>query len=362
MFDFIEPSEYSYFHYQFYLIVVFFILFNSVLSKLNDSRNISLLNTIGYLYLVFIIFYMGMRPISGAFIDMTVYANMFEGFKQSGTLEYSDDYGFYYFLEFCSKIMNVETFFFVCACLYIIPLFFLSRKLFKQYWFYSFLILCGSFSFWSYGTNGIRNGIATSLFLMAFVYKKNRTFTIGVMLLSCTFHQSLLLPTIAYLVSSYYKSSKNYLIFWCSSILISLTVGNYLVLLVGGSGYGAEKVGAYFTESVNEEFRNSGFRWDFILYSSLAVYSGWYYLFKKKIQDKFYSQIYNVFLIANAAWILVIRVNFSNRFAYLSWFMMGLIIIYPLLKGRILNYQNFKIGIIIITYFSFTYLMNVVLK
>ncbi|RZJ63944.1 MAG: hypothetical protein EOO47_27640, partial [Flavobacterium sp.] len=33
------------------------------------------------------------------------------------------------------------------------------------YAFYGFFALLISFSFWSYGTNGIRNGIATSLFL-----------------------------------------------------------------------------------------------------------------------------------------------------------------------------------------------------
>ncbi|WP_158091368.1 EpsG family protein [Tenacibaculum holothuriorum] len=304
---------------------------------------------------------MGMRPINGVFVDMTVYANMFKRYQESGFIEYSDDYGFYYFLELCGDYMNVETFFFVCACLYVLPLFFLSKKLFRQYWFYSFLILCGSFSFWSYGTNGIRNGIATSIFLLAFFYRKNRPLLIGTMILACSFHQSLLLPTLAYIVSIYYRSSKGYLLFWFSSILISLVLGNYLVLLVGGAGFGTEKVGAYFTENVNEEFRGMGFRWDFIIYSSLAVFSGWYYIFKKKINDVFYNQMYNIFLIANAAWILVIRVNFSNRFAYLSWFMMGLIIIYPLLTNKILKYQNFKIGAVVIIYYSFTYLMNVVL-
>ena len=39
-----------------------------------------------------------------------------------------------------------------------------------------------------------------------------------------------------------------------------------------------------------------------------------------------------IYLTANAFWILVIRSSFSNRFAYLSWFLMAIIIFYPFFK------------------------------
>lgn len=32
-------------------------------------------------------------------------------------------------------------------------------------------------------------------------------------------------------------------------------------------------------------------------------------------------------------WVLVIRANFSDRFAYLSWFMYALVMMYPLLES-----------------------------
>jgi surface polysaccharide O-acyltransferase-like enzyme len=66
-------------------------------------------------------------------------------------------------------------------------------------------------------------------------------------------------------------------------------------------------------------------------------------------------------VFANAFWILVIRANFSNRFAYLSWFMMALVIIYPLLKKEMIKNQYKVLAKVMLIYFAFTFLMNVIL-
>src|SRR5690606_25184293 len=105
------------------------------------------------------------------------------------------------------------------------------------------------------------------------------------------------------------------------------------------------------------KFSSTGFRWDFLLYSSTAVFAGWYYIVKRNYKDKIYFWLFNTYVFSNAFWILVIRANFSNRFAYLSWFMIGLVIIYPLLKQQIIPKQHQVIGLILIAYFSFTFFM-----
>src|SRR5690606_39264861 len=84
----------------------------------------------------------------------------------------------------------------------------------------------------------------------------------------------------------------------------------------------------------------TGFRWDFLLYSGLGTFAGWYFIVKRKYEDQFYQWLFHAFLFANAVWILVIRANFSNRFAYLSWFMLGIVIIYPMLKMKFFHDQN----------------------
>jgi hypothetical protein len=358
MFDFVPLEKYAFFYYQFFLIITLLVVFHSFFLKINDKKNIAFLNLFGYISLFFAIFYIGFRPISGVFVDMTVYAYTFERFQENNPIDYSDDYGFYYFMILCTKIMTKEFFFFVCSIIYILPLYILSKNLFKKYWFYSFLMLCVSFSFWAYGTNGIRNGLATSLFLLSFSFYKRKYLTLLIMFFSCTFHQTMLLPTLAYILTLFYNSTQKYLLAWFIAIPTSLILGNFLVKYIEMSGIGVEKIGVYFTDEIDEGFSKIGFRWDFLFYSSMAVFSGWYFIIKKKFKDKFYTQLFNVFLISNTFWILIIQVNFSNRFAYLSWFMMGLVIIYPLLKLNTFKNQHFAIGKIIFAYFLFTYILN----
>src|SRR5690606_344375 len=98
-------------------------------------------------------------------------------------------------------------------------------------------------------------------------------------------------------------------------------------------------------------FASTGFRWDFLLYSAVPVFTGWYYIYKKKYYDRHYNLLYATYLIANSFWILVIKANYSNRFAYLSWFMMGLVIVYPLLKKYIVSKQQDLIIYVCLTYF-----------
>ncbi|HMQ45454.1 MAG TPA: EpsG family protein, partial [Mariniflexile sp.] len=64
------------------------------------------------------------------------------------------------------------------------------------------------------------------------------------------------------------------------------------------------------------------------------------------------------YLICNGFWILVIKANYSNRFAYLSWFMMALVIVYPFLKQTFFKYQYIILGNVILLYFGFTYFMS----
>lgn len=123
--------------------------------------------------------------------------------------------------------MPVEAFFFICAILYIYPLYVVSKKIFKEYWAYSFLMLILSFSFWAYGTNGIRNGIATSLFLWAIV-QDNKKYLYVLLLCSVNFHISLIIPIVMYFVAQYYNNTKYIFYFWILCIPLSLVLGNTL--------------------------------------------------------------------------------------------------------------------------------------
>src|SRR5690606_23921976 len=175
-----------------------------------------------------------------------------------------------------------------------------------------------------------------------------------------TFHKTLLLPIIAYLITYIYNNPKFFFLGWVICIPLSLAASELWINLFASLGFGDDRLTSYLTGSGNSDgatFASVGFRWDFLFHSAFAVFAGWYFVIKRKYRDSIYNKLLIVYLISNGFWILVIKANFSNRFAYLSWFMMAIVIIYPLLKKQFFKNQHFMIGKVMLAYFSFTYLM-----
>ena len=313
----------------------------------------------GFLFCLGIIFIIGIRDWeSELFGDSVRYGNAFK-IMNANILSTQKDYGFALFTYLCKKIMNVECFFLLCSFLYVFPLYLASKRISNKYAYYIFLFCVVSFSFFSYGTNGIRNGIGTSLTFLAFTYNQYSFKQIILFIISFLFHASLFLPIIAYLIASIYKKTNVYLFVWVSAVCFSFFAGSVVKEYFLQIEMFRERSDSYLTGIANaEKFSMIGFRWDFLLYSSLPILQGWYYILKKNFSNQFYILLLNTYLIANTIWILIIDIPFSNRFAYLSWFLMPLLIIYPFVKyPKIIN-RTKKIAICLFLYFGFTYLMS----
>jgi len=363
MFELIAVEDYTLFYYNIILVTVVISFFHAFSLPLDDRKTTHTLTVLGYILLVFLVLYMGLRPVSAIYFgDMGRYARSFEGFAVGDEVQLGDDLLFTYITKLTASIMSVTMYFLLLAFLYVYPLYVASKKFFKEYWYYGFLMLVLSFTFWASGTNGMRNGLAASFFVLG-LSAKNKLFRYVWFVTAVLLHKSLIIPTVAYFLTLKYTNTKTYMRIWFLAIPLSLIVGGFFESFLLGIGFGEEdRLQGYLTE-LDEAYENSkaGFRWDFLLYSATGVYAGWYYIFKKKFEDPVYVQMVNIYLIVNAFWILIIRANFSNRFAYLSWFMLAIIIIYPLLKVQFSNTQHRLIGKIIVLYFLFTYLLNVVL-
>lgn len=354
-FDFIPLELYTIFYYYAILLVVI-VYFFKLQEKFKQSN-------FGYLFVWILIIYMGFRPLSGKwFGDMYTYNRMFLSYQNGANISSTADLFFNIFVKFCSGVMSADFFFLLCAFVYIYPLYIVSKKWFDNYWFYSFLLLIASFSFWAYGTNGIRNGIAASLFLLG-LSRSKKMYQILWIILAINFHKTMLLPAMGILLASIYNQPKKMIAFWLACIPISLLVGSTFEIFIANLGLFEDDRLSYLTEGNvnNDKFSSTGFRWDFLIYSSTAVFAGWYFIIKKEFKDRIYYSLFNTYVFANAFWILVIRANFSNRFAYLSWFMMALVIVYPFLKKRMFENQSKVFAIVLLAYFLFTYLMNVLL-
>jgi hypothetical protein len=361
MFDFIPLEIYTPIYYYYLLGVVFLTYIRSESTTITDGKSINNNRSVGFFLLIFTVFYMGFRPISGAYFgDMGTYANSFELYQMGEANMFKEDVVFDFFMQVCAKIMSVQFFFVVCTLLYVLPLWFACKKWFKEYAYYAFLALLISFSFWAYGANGIRNGIATSLFLYALSNEKLQ-YKVALVLVAIGIHKSLIIPAAALGLTYFYKNPKTYFYAWLLCIPLSVVSGGFWESLF--SGFMSDDRSGYLTDgNVNDDaFSSTGFRLDFLLYSASAVYCAFFFIFKKNFANEKYNRLVCVYLAANAFWILVIRANFSNRFAYLSWFLMAIIIIYPFLTKIQVNNQHKVLGVVLVAYFAFTFLMNVIL-
>lgn len=361
---FIPIQYYTVIFYNFILIICFSIFATSLNSDIGEINNRNSKKYLGIFLLIISIIYMGLRPINYRFGDMVIYNAELQSIMSGNDPKGNVEALFGLMMTFFASIRSPGLFFFTCAFLYIFPLYIASKRIFGDYWFYAFLMLFSAFTFWEYGVNGIRNGIAGSLFLLAITERKAFV-KYGIFIAMVFIHKSLIIPLAAYLASKYIKNMKLYFLFWVLCIPVSLVLGSFLESFFLGLGFADdEKANVYLGEfdQANELVTlKIGFRWDFIIYSATAVFSAWYFIFKKNVNDAFYNHLVAIYLLANGFWILIIRANYSNRFAYLSWFMMGFVILYPILKYQLVKNQHNMVARIILAYCFLGYVLNVIL-
>ncbi len=316
---------------------------------------------------IIIIILLGYRPVSGFyFVDMSMYAHSFNNIiNEYVPVDWSKEWLWENFTFFCKSMgCNEAQYFLVCELLYVVPMLIACIILVPRNVWPAFFVVIASFSFYSYGVNGIRNGIACSLvFLAVAMLTKSNICKIGaiaLMIVAYGMHHATLLPSVCAIVSCLIiKDPKLAIAFWGASIVISLVVGNAIGDFFANLGFDDRT--SYFedaSEGANADvFSSTGFRFDFLLYSAMPIIMVWYLTIKRNFKDVAYNIISNTYILANAFWIMVIRAEFSNRFAYLSWFIYPIVIAYPLVRMNIWEEQDRKAALILLAYSGFTLFM-----
>lgn len=401
-----------------------------------------------------VILFVGFRPVSGVFVDMPGYAWSYEH-VQKGEASSSNDPLFNGLMRLCGPFLSTTGWFVVCAFIYVAPLALAAWRVHGVWAFPVFLAFLTAFSFWGYGTNGIRNGMAMSVLILAFAFHDKPGLMFPLIATALGLHVSALLPAFAFFVVRYIKRTEFWLAFWGLCVAATLVAGNVGEMLLSHYNPFAfdDRVGNYILGP-----EGSGFRVDFVAYSIIPVLvtlllaapvrarsrrSGtemvsspalkWTWKRSAKIikgmgrgrqaslqgaspegglasvgfahvgpaprsvlerewkapraravsarQDKtmqggwgrlpwvqflasdpFYARLVNTYLLANGIWVLLIHSIQSNRFSYLSWFMMPWILLYPFVPGR--SNSRPRTGLITATLcaqYLFTYVMGVVI-
>ena len=339
----------------FYNMVLLLILFKCGQLYTNSKNSL-------WVLFIFLVFFLGLRPLSGKhFIDMTTYASVYESMKYSDSVFFKDDWIFNNLMSILAKVgIPVKIFFLIVELIYIGCQAWACAKIFKQYGMVAFLVVISAFSFYSYGVNGIRNGMAAAIMILALSYVETSKLKAGILsFVAIGTHNSMLLPVAAMLVCMVHNNTKHYFYFWLFSIVVSATVGSTMETLIAGLGIVDDDLfTGYLTAKADKaSFSSTGFRWDFLLYSCVPILIGYYYVVKKGFQDKTYLFFLNTYILANSFWVMVIRANFSNRFAYLSWFLYGIVLVYPFLKCEYVKGRDAKLRLVLLGNVAFTYFM-----
>lgn len=306
-----------------------------------------------------IVLFIGLRPVHWFFVDTLNYAASYE----AGQLDDHNDPGIWWIAKVCHIFnMPVNVWFLIIAFIYFFTNLLSAKHLSRNNWEYIYLTFLVAFSTYAYATNGIRNGMGLGMLMLGITYylgDKNLRAAIPLFLFAIFTHKSTILPLACFFVAYYFVDLKRAIFFWGLAVIISALAGNIAVDFFTALGFD-DRVDKYLNaEEVEGVFSHLGFRWDFLLYSVMPIWLGYYIVKVRGIHDKIYDTLLGTYVLSNAFWVMVIRAQYSDRFAYLSWFLYPFVIAYPLFKMNIWgNKQGLYAKSILIAHLAFTLFMH----
>lgn len=329
-------------------------------NKLLKGSSISF---ISLLLIILSIIYIGTRPI-WCYSDTGLYTMIFN-LVQSGhwsKLPSDSIEPVWSFIEYiCIDITDASGWLFVIAVLYIWGMCIAAYRWLPKHFLIAIIFLFTAYSFWGYATNGIRNGMATSIAMLGLSFfmrtKKEMILGYALLIIAMLTHKSCMLVIVAATIALFLTNTKTNITLWLFCIVLNLIFPEYFKSLFSNLIDDNRMVNYLSLDVSKELFSITGFRWDFLLYSALPILIGWFAISKQKIADKTYSFLLHTYIFSNAFWVLINTAAYSNRFAYLSWFLYPIVLIYPFCKFKFLKNQSVILGLLLIGMTAFTYIM-----
>ena len=320
-------------------------------------------NGIAWALTSFLVLFVGFRPLSGRyFVDMSAYAASYKALLWGRPFHFkwdTDNVIFdNLFAFFGSQKIPIDYFFLSMAGIFFVCMMLACRKLFPKDVLLSLLVYLGAFSTFSYGTNGIKAGAAASIFLLALAYWENKWVTIPVLLVSIGFHHSMIVPVVAFLIAYFYRNPHVFIGGWLLCLfLAAIHVTDFMTFF---SGFADEQGALYLdTDVKNVVLYVSGFRPDFILYSAIPIFIGYYHIRRSEIESETYNFLWCVYTLTNCVFLLCTYGTFINRIAYLSWLMLPFVLLYPVLYCEEDAFQHRNLRYVVYGHLGFTLFMNV---
>lgn len=305
-------------------------------------------NPVVFLWLIGVCLSIALTPAETLAGDKWIYKENFENIAigRLSWLDITKDKIFYLYTSIVATFTQSHVVYFVItAALYIAGYAITFKRIAREHWSVLMLAAVYCIGFSSYGDNTLRAGLAFSvLFCGISCFPRKIPFLI-LAALSFGIHASMIIPITACCIAFFYKNTRIIFIGWVFLLLISIFAGNSTQEFLANIFSEAEdqRMVSYALGESNGGYKQ-GFRIDFLLYGFVPILFGLYYVFRKQFTEPFYVWMLNVYIITNGFWLLMIRAIFTDRFAYLSWALIPIILFYPLLKKRIWANQNFCVA------------------
>lgn len=314
---------------------------------------------------IFLIYFIGTRPISYFFHDMGAYNFFYMKVKwgQPFIFDWDTDNIIYdnYFNYMASNRIPVEYFFISLALIYFGAIFIACRKMFPKDTLLTLLVYLAAFSTFSFATNGMKNGCAAAVFLVAVVYRDKLWLSIPIAIITYGMHHAMVLCIAGYLVASFVRRKELYMLVWITSFFIAAFQITYFQEFFQGYLGEWDEWGAGYLEVFQEKAEGaSGFRPDFIVYSAIPIFLGYYMSKRHNFQSREYDFIWCYYTLVNALFLLNTYGKFINRIAYLSWLIYPFVLIYPFLKINFSENQDRYLKYAVYGHLGFTLFMQII--
>lgn len=197
----------------------------------------------------------------------------------------------------------------------------------------AFFCYLNFFLFFGYITNTVRQGFAIAFLLLAivkFVISDKRSFSFYLLLIiPPLFHDTSLPLSIGLLLLSIFKlNTKHLMSLWTLFAVLFLTGLNGRIFSQLSAYF--SDISAYSSTTTLQNYGGGTNRLDFFIFSTFFVML---FIFIKKYtlnQDPHYSKLTNVYILFNIFFLALGFVAYTDRIAAYSWFLIPMLLIYPL--------------------------------
>lgn len=347
MISLVLSVEYSFIK-DYYLFLIFYfalLIFYSLLNDINfNFVRYRLFHVLTIVFTFLVALKIGFRELDIG-TDTRNYHYMYYYNYLSGDFLY--DFLSYLFHKLHLKFEVFMTF---CALIYMFATLYACKVVFKYNYFYVYIIFLMYPYFMLFGINGVRNGMAASIFLLGLsqLYKNKKRQSFFLFICSLLIHLSMLVPALLFLFRKYISNTSLLLLVWLFSILLLLNV-NILYTIVPLIPVIGPRFGSYFAIFLNEYDLNS-----FLIFGIPPVLFGFYSIYVKKFKEYFYINLLNIYVVIHIFYILSLKTVFAIRIGYLAEFMMLFLIGFPLFSPIVINknrFLNFKWSVFIFSLF-----------